>query len=279
MKLTVLIDNNTLIDRYFLAEPAVSYLIEDRDTKVLFDVGYSDAFMRNAHKMGIGLLDVDTVALSHGHIDHTGGIEPLMRAQLEAALEGVAHRRAGLVCHPAALVPKWLPEIGNIGMTTDERALGECFTVHKSRKPVWLTDRLVFLGEIPRVQPFEPSEPVGMTVREGTAVEDFVLDDTALAYVGAQGLVVITGCSHSGICNITEHARSVCSEDRVVSTIGGLHLQSPSRERLEGTARYLGGLSLDSLFACHCTDLASKLALSKDAPLEEVGVGLTIGYE
>lgn len=42
MKLTVLVDKNTLIDRYFLAEPGLSFLIEDGDTVVLFDTGYSD---------------------------------------------------------------------------------------------------------------------------------------------------------------------------------------------------------------------------------------------
>lgn len=48
MKLTVLVDNNTFIDRYFLGEPAVSYYIEDEDDKILFDTGYSDVFISNA---------------------------------------------------------------------------------------------------------------------------------------------------------------------------------------------------------------------------------------
>ena len=59
MKLTVLIDNNTLIDRYFLGEPGVSYLIEDEGKKILFDVGYSNAFIINAQKMAASLLDLD----------------------------------------------------------------------------------------------------------------------------------------------------------------------------------------------------------------------------
>lgn len=55
MKLSVLVDNNTLIDRYFLAEPGLSFLIEDGDTVVLFDTGYSDIFLKNAWKMGLDL--------------------------------------------------------------------------------------------------------------------------------------------------------------------------------------------------------------------------------
>ena len=55
MKLKVLVDNNTYIDRYYLGEPAVSYYIEDGNTRLLFDTGYSDAFVSNAEKMGMDL--------------------------------------------------------------------------------------------------------------------------------------------------------------------------------------------------------------------------------
>ena len=79
MKLTVLVDNNTLIDRYFLAEPGLSFLIEDGDTVVLFDTGYSDIFLKNAWKIGLSLTNIDYLVLSHGHLDHTWGLEPLIK--------------------------------------------------------------------------------------------------------------------------------------------------------------------------------------------------------
>lgn len=73
MNLTVLIDNNTLTERYFLAEPGVSYLIEDEGRKIVFDVGYSDAFTANAGKLSSDPMDIDFLVLSHGHLDHTVG--------------------------------------------------------------------------------------------------------------------------------------------------------------------------------------------------------------
>ena len=73
MRLTVLVDNNTLIDRYLLGEPGVCYLIEVDDVRVLFDVGYSDIFLRNAQLLGVDLLQLDYLVLSHGHLDHTWG--------------------------------------------------------------------------------------------------------------------------------------------------------------------------------------------------------------
>ncbi|MDY5913148.1 MAG: MBL fold metallo-hydrolase, partial [Inconstantimicrobium porci] len=74
MDLTVLVDNNTYIDQYYLGEPAVSYYIEDKNTKILFDTGYSDIFIRNAEKMNIDLKKLDKIAISHGHNDHTLGL-------------------------------------------------------------------------------------------------------------------------------------------------------------------------------------------------------------
>lgn len=75
MKLKVLVDNNTYIDMYYLGEPAVSYYIEDNDTKMLFDTGYSDIFLKNAKTMNIDLNVIDKVVISHGHDDHTKGLK------------------------------------------------------------------------------------------------------------------------------------------------------------------------------------------------------------
>ena len=73
-QLTVLADNNTIIDKYLLGEPALSFYIEYDNKKILFDTGYSDVFISNAAKLGISLKDLDFIVLSHGHNDHTGGI-------------------------------------------------------------------------------------------------------------------------------------------------------------------------------------------------------------
>ena len=73
MKLVVLADNNTYIDQYYLAEPALSIYIENGVKKYLFDTGYSDVYLKNAERLGIELESLDAVIISHGHNDHTGG--------------------------------------------------------------------------------------------------------------------------------------------------------------------------------------------------------------
>ena len=91
MKLTVLIDNNTYIDEYYIGEPALSYYIEDENERLLFDTGYSDAFIRNAQAMNIDLSAISTLILSHGHNDHTGGIKYLMNQYPDCKCKIVAH--------------------------------------------------------------------------------------------------------------------------------------------------------------------------------------------
>jgi len=146
MRITVLVDNNTLIDRYFCGEPGVSYLIECEGAKILFDLGYSDLFIRNARSMGFNLLDVDFIVFSHGHLDHSWGLARLLRMYTEANLEGRDKKKPTLVAHPHAFLPRFLSGIGQIGVSIDPRRLEGIIDIHLSPEPVWLTKRLVFLG-------------------------------------------------------------------------------------------------------------------------------------
>jgi 7,8-dihydropterin-6-yl-methyl-4-(beta-D-ribofuranosyl)aminobenzene 5'-phosphate synthase len=156
--------------------------------------------------------------------------------------------------------------------------LSEHFELRLSREPVHLTERLVFLGEIEHVTEFEARRAMGKTVVNGTERDDFLVDDSALMYQTPQGLVIITGCSHAGICNIVEQARRISGDNRVVDIVGGFHLLNPPLSQLQGTMEYLKSLDSGAVHACHCTDLESKFALSSVVRLKDVGVGLKLEY-
>ncbi len=276
MKLTVLVDNNTLIDRYFLAEPGFCLFIEDDGFSLLFDVGYSDIFMSNAVKLGIDIHTTDAVVLSHHHRDHTWGLGPLIRSYAERAMENRPFKQPALIAHPLCLGKSSPDRITEYSQLFSFRRIEKHFYLTLSEKPVFLTDHLVFLGEIPRITYFEGE--TFFDVKNGSYEPDAVLDDSALACKTSQGLIIVTGCAHAGICNIIEYARKICMDDRIVDVVGGLHLQNPSADQMNGTMRYLSGIGLQSLHACHCTDLESKIKLSQIAEIKEVGVGLTIEY-
>jgi len=280
MRLTVLVDNHTFIDRYFLAEPAAAYYLEGDGRRLLFDVGYSDVFLRNALRMGLDLCALDTVILSHGHLDHLGGLPWLMRFWQTQPSAARPPARPQLVAHPAALWPKRHPDLGDIGHQLSPAALDEALRLRLTAEPLWLSENLVFLGEIPRRFDFEGRTPLGQRITPAGQVEDDPLaDDSAVAWRSSEGLVIITGCAHAGICNIVEYARQVCAEERIRDIIGGLHLLDPPVAQLRGTLDYLRDIRVPRIHAGHCTDLPSRVALAQVVPLAEMGVGLELAYD
>jgi 7,8-dihydropterin-6-yl-methyl-4-(beta-D-ribofuranosyl)aminobenzene 5'-phosphate synthase len=278
LKLTVLIDNNTLIDRYFIAEPGVSYHIEIDGKKILFDVGYSDAFLKNAAKMEIDPLDVDAVVLSHAHLDHTWGLQYLIQAFAERQFEGRPNKKPALIAHPSIFERRHMPGVGDIGCLVSKETAGQYFDLQLTSTPHWLHPNLVFLGEIERTNDFEAATPIGRTWENGIETDDFILDDSSLAYRSPKGLVIISGCAHAGICNSVAQAMAVCGEKRLLDIIGGFHLLDPPERQLRKTVETIAKWQPAVLHACHCTDLKSRLALSKAADLKEVGVGLVLMY-
>ena len=213
MKLTVLCDNNTYIDKYYLGEPALSFYIEDGDEKILFDTGYSHVFLDNAEKMGIDLGLVDAVVLSHGHNDHTRGLKYILPM-----------KNTALVAHPDCFNKKYESDGTYIGADYTLEEIKNLADYIDGTQPRQLTENLWYLGQIERVTDFENKNPVGYELINGEKCPDFLIDDTALAYKGKDGIFVITGCSHSGICNIIEQAKRVCGDEKITGVIGGFHL-------------------------------------------------------
>lgn len=279
MKLTVLVDNNTFVDKYFYGEPATSYYIEDEGKTILYDVGYSEAFILNAHKLNINLLKLNYLIFSHGHLDHTWGIDPLLRMYMEASTGGLEVVKPTIVAHPKTFLYRPRTWLGGSGSLVSEERISNYYEIQKSEKPVWLTEKLVCLVNIPKSNDFELKKPFKKIKIGNEEVDDYMEDEITLAYKGESGLFIISACSHRGICNIIEYAKKVCNEDRVIDVIGGFHLMNPEKELLNRTVKYFGDINPTNLHACHCTDLKSKIALSKVANLQEVGVGLTLEYK
>jgi len=264
MRLTVLADNNTYIDKYYLGEPALSYFIEDGEEKILFDCGYSDVFLKNAERIGLDLTKVSTVVLSHGHDDHTGGLSHLIRV--------LPHAR--LITHPDTLAEKQYEDGRNAGSLFRERDIP--YEMSLSKEPQKVSEHLTFLGEIPELNDFEKRVQFGVHDAGGCFEPDFVMEDSALVYETEDSISIITGCSHAGICNIIEYAKSLFKKP-VRGIIGGFHLKTVN-ERVEKTIGYLSSLDLEELYPCHCTSFAVRSAIHQKIPCGEVGVGMKIEW-
>lgn len=279
MKLTVLVDNNTLIDQYYTGEAGLSFYIEDEETTILFDTGYSDVFIRNSVKLNINLQHIHFLVLSHGHNDHTWGLDHLVRLIQEYQIQHPEFIKPKLIAHPQVFYSKSNDDKCEIGSLLSENQLFKYYDLQLDHNPVWITKNIVFLGEIPRINTFENKIPCGFVYDGNHTVPDFLKDDSALVYKGKKGLVIITGCSHAGICNIVEYAKKVCQEDKIESIIGGMHLLETSESVMTKTIGFLKIQNLSEIRPCHCVDLSAKIALSQVAPIKEIGSGLKINFD
>ncbi len=276
MKLKVLADNNTIIDRYFLGEPGLSFLIEADGEKILFDMGYSDVFIKNAFKMGETLRDIDKVVFSHGHVDHTWGLDPYIRLMNEWTIENISFKKPLLVAHEDVFLSRRFQQITEIGSLISMEKCARHFDIALTNEPFKLTENLWYLGEIERKHDFEGKLAIGEVFKNGKWEMDKILDDTAMAYVTDKGLVVITGCSHAGICNIVEKAKRVTGENRIIDVIGGFHLMDPESPQITETGKYFKKNGIGKIHACHCTCLEAKIKLAEYTKVEAVGSGLII---
>ncbi len=259
LKIYVLTDNTA--SSCCKAEHGLSYLVEF-DEKVLFDTGQSDLFLRNAQILNAPIEETQKVVLSHGHYDHGNGL-PYLKSKT-------------LYCHPEVFKERYSGfQYKNVGISLTEEQLRERFEIVKSIQPVWLSEKMVFLGEIPRNLRFEKHSTTFFLKNNQP---DEIPDDSAIAILMQQGLFIISGCAHSGIGNIIEHARKITGIPKVFGVIGGFHLKQMNKQTIE-TIQYFKKLGIQVVMPSHCTELPALSAFYAEFKGEQVKAGTLYTFD
>ncbi len=246
------------------AEHGLAFFIKTGRHRLLFDTGRSDLIVKNAHTLGLDLENVEAVALSHGHYDHTGGLGPL---------RGLAPK-ARLYVHPAALTPKFAQETEDpdhdswpVGMAEiDAQFIRQSQnSVVWTLKPTEMVEGIFVTGEIPRCTDFEDTGG-RFFLDEGCNQPDPLLDDQALFFDTPPGLVVILGCAHAGVVNTVDYIRQITGGRPIHALLGGLHLIDASPERLKRTLAAFRRWDVQRVAVGHCTGLAAVAQLWTSFP-------------
>ena len=252
VKITVLVDDSRNPDKpHLLSEHGWAALVQAKtgaqQVTVLMDTGPSDAIMQNARSLGISLDDTDAIVLSHGHYDHTGSLLHVLRR---------IHKQVPVVAHPRAFYPKFStrPKLRFNGTPFSPSEISGAGGIPLLiRNSLTIAERVFTTGEIERTESSEEVEGF-WTVDNGEFVKDNMPDDQALLVdVEGKGLVIITGCCHSGVINTLRHVRKMTGRDKVYAVLGGLHLRDAGDERIGASARELIGMGIELLGPCHCT--------------------------
>jgi 7,8-dihydropterin-6-yl-methyl-4-(beta-D-ribofuranosyl)aminobenzene 5'-phosphate synthase len=254
-----------------LAEHGFSALIQswsgDQTHTVLLDAGLSlIAVPFNLRTLKVDLGRIEALALSHGHLDHFGALLPL--------LEMLPRKPVPLILHPDAFTtPRYLkfsedfrvlfPEL-----VRDELTAAGAELVITTEPYLTGGDSILFLGEVERATDFEQGMPICFCEKDGHEQWDPISDDTALvANLKDKGLVIVSGCAHSGIINTLEYARKVTGVEQVHAVIGGFHLNGPSFEPIiERTVGEMRRLAPRYIVPTHCTGEKAVRAFEQAMP-------------
>lgn len=241
---------NTSISEEFGSEHGLSLYIETKDHKILFDVGASGLFLKNAKKMNVNIADVDYLIISHGHNDHGGGLRLFFEH----------NNRAKVLIHQQAFEKHYvLRQNENLEFIGLEEKLKQNKQVILTSDRYSISKGIQIFSNVIQREPCPISNSRLLMEQNGTSMKDTFAHEQNLVIEEGGKTLLVTGCAHNGIVNIIEHFHNLkkCMPDYV---IGGFHLSSRSlgnNESIE-TTEQIGKYLLNTnakYYTCHCTGI------------------------
>ena len=252
VKITVLNDNRCS-NNNLECEHGLSLLIENDNKKVLFDTGQTDIYLKNASILGISLDDVETIILSHGDYDHGNGLKYF-------------NKKVNLICHPDFTENRISKRTGKFdGLNESLDEIKSRFNLITTKEPYYVTENIIYLGEIERLNDFEKGNNLPMIDGDGKTYNH--LDDSGIVIKTDKGIIVISGCAHSGICNTIEYAKKITDCNNVLAAIGGFHLKEID-DQTKKTIKYMKDNNIKHILAAHCTSDIVCFEFQKELPKE-----------
>lgn len=278
VEITILVDNfidNTLksfsgvsrfrdrkIEETLLAEHGLSLWLditrEGTTHSFLLDTGPSQSgVIHNAHEMGMNLKKIEGIFLSHNHKDHTTGLETVL------SITGPVP----VFMHPFGFYTKWMKSRPTC---LDKKRLANRGAIWRAEEgPQFMAPFLLTSGSIPRTTEFE--EIIGLSDRrveiDGVMETETFLDDGALIlWIKRKGLVIVTGCAHSGIINTIHHCQKIGGNKKIHAVIGGFHITQASPQRVSKTVQALKEKKIDYLVPLHCTGFEAMASIWQAFP-------------
>lgn len=238
---------NTSVSSDYKNKHGICFYIETDNHKILFDLGKNGLFLENAKKMGIDILDIDTVIISHGHVDHGGALQLFLENNHSAK---VYIRDNAFDKHYTRLFGLKI----NVGI---DSSLKNHPQVVLTGKRMVLDEELTLFSDVEIKECLSTSNnTLFAKIGKNISIDDFS-HEQSLIISENENLILITGCSHAGIINIKNEAEHIVN-DKITCVVGGFHLYNPISKRTESNAliqEIAKRLNDNSTYyyTCHCT--------------------------
>jgi len=265
-----------------LAEHGLSLLVKvfknGNTHSLLLDAGWSaTGVLHNLKELEINIDEIETIILSHGHMDHYGSLKGILK---------LISKPIPVIVHPDVFLQNRfliLPNGEKITFPTLNESTFQKNGVQiiKNTEPYLLAEELVLVtGEIERTTNFEQGILNAYVDRRGKIERDLIMDDQGLiVHLKDKGLVIITGCAHSGIINTVRYAQKVTGIEQVYAVIGGFHLSGTKFEAvIPPTLEEIKRVNPSVISPMHCTGFKATMEIAKNMPRQFVlsSVGSTL---
>lgn len=256
-KIICLIDNNTK-DPSLATEHGLSIYFEENEHRWLYDTGASSLFINNAEHLGIDIAQIDTLVLSHGHKDHTGGLQAFLEKNKKA---NIFMASAIKNYHYYSLRHEKKRDI-----TIDHSLLTKASRFHYLDNDCWLTPNVAAIFcSTHKYAPPKANIFLEVSNQDGYR-KDLFEHELSLALPTPKGLIILSACSHNGSLNIIQSCQNFTKEQRIHTFYGGMHLidgfeTNNDISLLVNEFNTIAGHS--TLITGHCTGDEAKQTLEK----------------
>lgn len=245
IKATVLCENSVHFIRNAVAEHGWAVYVQTPHGDYLWDTGPGAGILRNAVALGIDLRRVQAALLSHGHFDHTGGLEKALRLAGEILV----------YAHPDLFQPAYSCHTGeHIGVPFTREyleSLGAQFDLSRAWRQI--APGMYLSGEIPRHTSFEKDGDRHLLYKDGMKKECRIMDDQCLVLDTERGLCIILGCAHAGVINTVDYVLAQTGRSKIAAIIGGTHLGPAGEEQRQKSIEALLQYDIGRIGVSHCT--------------------------